>query len=241
MRAVTVPCSLLFVFVLSATGCGNSADTGSPDSGFVVAGDAGAPSDDGGPDADVDAGSDGGQEDAGSPFPETTLTAAPPGASPFTSAELAFVSDDPLATFECSLDFLPYAACTSPVHLTGLQDGTHTFAVRARNAEGDVDPTPARAMWTVDTVPPETDIDSGPTPTTPGSTATFTFSANEAGAIFECAFDANGFAPCTSPFEIAAPLGTGTHTFWVRAVDAAGNIDPRPRRRPGAAGACCSA
>ena len=39
--------------------------------------------------------------------------------------------------------------------------------------------------------------------------------------------DAAAFAVCTSPFTTAA-LSQGSHTFDVRAVDAAGNVDLSP-------------
>ena len=54
--------------------------------------------------------------------PETTLAGpASPNDSP--SATVTFSSDDPNATFECSLDGAPFAACTSPVEYADLADG----------------------------------------------------------------------------------------------------------------------
>jgi hypothetical protein len=56
--------------------------------------------------------------------------------------------------------------------------------------------------------------------------ATFEFSANEAGARFECRLDNAQFAACTSPKSYK--LKPGKHAFAVRAIDAAGNADATP-------------
>ena len=48
------------------------------------------------------------------------------------------------------------------------------------------------------------------------------------GSHFECRLDAGKFAPCSSPFQ--KRLAAGLHRFEVRAVDAAGNVDPTPAR-----------
>jgi hypothetical protein len=53
--------------------------------------------------------------------------------------------------FAWSLDasaFSPFQAA-SPVQLTGLSDGPHTFRVKARDQTGNEDPTPAERVFTV--------------------------------------------------------------------------------------------
>jgi hypothetical protein len=80
------------------------------------------------------------------------------------------------------------------------------------------------AETTPDTTPPETTITSGPSGTTNSTSATFEFSANEP-STFECSLDDGGFATCSSP-ESYTGLGEGSHSFRVRATDAAGNTDP---------------
>jgi hypothetical protein len=57
-------------------------------------------------------------------------------------------------TFECMLDEGGWEVCTSPKEYTGLSDGFHTFQVRARDAAGNVDPTPERRQWFVDDTSP---------------------------------------------------------------------------------------
>jgi subtilisin-like proprotein convertase family protein len=81
-----------------------------------------------------------------------------------------------------------------------------------------------------DKTPPDTKIDSGPTKVKKGKSATFGFSSTEANSHFECKLDNDAFAPCTSPTEIKKPK-KGTHTFSVRATDAAGNVDPSAATR----------
>lgn len=62
---------------------------------------------------------------------------------------------------------------------------------------------------------------------TASATATFAFSATEPGSTFDCRLDGGEYAPCTSPQGYAS-LALGSHVFEVRAIDAAGNVDPTP-------------
>jgi hypothetical protein len=82
----------------------------------------------------------------------------------------------------------------------------------------------------VDTTPPDTTTSGGPSGPTKDSTPTYHFASNEAGATFMCRIDSAAYAPCTSP-HTTAPLANGSHNFYVRAVDAAGNSDPTPASR----------
>ena len=165
--------------------------------------------------------------------PDTQITAGPSGLN--TSLDVAFEfsgSDDTsLAVdlqFECSFDGAAFESCNSPEEIQGLTLGDHTFAVRSVDAALNVDPTPAERTWTtVDITPPETSINSGPASPTEDTTATFTFSSDEAGVTFECSLDDASFATCTTPVT-ATGLAPGDHTYRVRARDAAGNADPTP-------------
>ena len=77
--------------------------------------------------------------------------------------------------------------------------------------------------WRIDVTAPGSTVDTGPASITNAAGATFTFTANEAGASFECQLDAGGFAACTSP-HIYVGVTEGAHTFRVRAIDALGNV-----------------
>jgi hypothetical protein len=165
--------------------------------------------------------------------PDTTIIAAPP-ASPdttvSTSATFEFTSDQAGSTFMCSLDELGFAPCASPVTYTGLLVGDHSFEVQATNTRAQTDPTPADHEWTIvappDTTAPETTITSAPSNTT-STSASFTFSSNETGSTFQCSLDGAAFTACTSP-QAYSGLSASTHTFQVRAVDLAGNVDGTP-------------
>lgn len=82
-----------------------------------------------------------------------------------------------------------------------------------------------------DISPPDTSIVSGPTgDEVTASDATFSFAATETPSTFQCALDGGGFSPCSDP-KAYTGLGLGPHTFQVRAIDAAGNVDPTPAGR----------
>jgi large repetitive protein len=157
--------------------------------------------------------------------PDTTIGSGPAALTNSSSASIAF-SAEAGATYQCKLDAGAYEACTSPAEHTGLADGEHTVLVRATDAAGNTDQSPASRTWTVDTAAPNTTIDSGPAATSTATTATLTFSA-EAGATYECKLDAAVYAACTSPVELTG-LAVGDHTFMVRATDGAGNTDQTP-------------
>ncbi len=158
--------------------------------------------------------------------PDTTITGGPSGATASTSATFTYTSSEPAgATFQCALDGAAFGTC--PASYTGLQQGSHTFQVRAIDAAGNADPTPAARTWNVDTVAPDTTINApAPTPSN-DTTPTFGFTSNEGTATFQCRIGTAAFATCPNPFTSAA-LAAGTYTFEVRALDAAGNVDPTP-------------
>jgi hypothetical protein len=164
--------------------------------------------------------------------PDTQLLSSPPDASGSTSASFSFISPDAGAgaTFQCALDGGAFAACTSPRAVTALTEGAHTFAVRVRDAVGNIDPSPATRTWTVDLTAPTTTITAGPTGAVPMASANFTFTANETNVTFACSVDNAAFTACMSPVALTA-LAQGAHSFAVRATDAAGHADATPATR----------
>ena len=158
--------------------------------------------------------------------PETTITSAPAPFSSQGAATFGFASDDPAATFECSVDGAPRVTCASPYTRT-LGNGTHTFSVRAIDPAGNGDPTPAERVWTIDTVPPETIMLLAPPAVDNSVMVRFEFRSNEPAAVFQCSLDGAAYTACTSG-GLVGPIGDGPHSFAARARDPAGNVDTSP-------------
>jgi large repetitive protein len=161
--------------------------------------------------------------------PTTTLTEAPPAIDNSEIVTFEFSSNEMNVVFECSLDNAAFRSCKSGDSFGPVGDGTHAFAVRARDRAGNVDASPAIHAWLVDTSTPDTTILSAPAEHVASTEATFTFLSPDAGpgATFECSLDGGAFVACTSPHTITG-LSEGVHTFRVRVRDAGGNLDPTP-------------
>ncbi len=153
--------------------------------------------------------------------PETTINGGPSGTVRIASASFTFSASELNATYACSLDGAPFAACTSPFTVTALTQGTHTFAVKASDSAGHEDPTPATRTWTVDTIAPQIEFTGGPaTGSTSGPRVTFAFSVSD--GVVACSMDGGAFAACTSPYAMNVPAGA--HELQIRATDDAGNV-----------------
>jgi uncharacterized protein (TIGR03382 family) len=83
--------------------------------------------------------------------PTTTIVSQPPPVTTSTDATFAFASSKPGSTFEWLLDgATSYSALPSnPTVLAGLALGNHNIVVRARDALGNVDLSPASYSWSV--------------------------------------------------------------------------------------------
>jgi hypothetical protein len=159
--------------------------------------------------------------------PNTTVNSGPPTLTNITSASFEFSSTEADSTFQCSLDGSVFASCPNPQVYDNLSSVKHTFKVRAIDAAGNTDNTPAKFIWTIDAIPPETNIVKKPTNPTTSTSATFTFSSTQRGSTFQCNLDSAGFTPCTGP-KAYSGLAVGNRNFQVQATDPAGNIDPTP-------------
>jgi len=84
--------------------------------------------------------------------PETTLVRGPASPNP-NAATFEFGGTDDLFSnqqalrFECSLNGGVFTACANPASFSGLPGGNLTLAVRAQDAAGNVDATPATYTW----------------------------------------------------------------------------------------------
>ena len=83
--------------------------------------------------------------------PQTTVDSNPAAVTNQTGATFTFSSNDGGATFEVRLDGGAWIPSTSPKLYSGLSDNPHTFDVRATDAAGNTDLSPATFAWTVDT------------------------------------------------------------------------------------------
>jgi hypothetical protein len=81
--------------------------------------------------------------------PDTTITGGPTGTVTTASASFTFTSTETGSTFACSLDGAAFTACSSPTSYSNLTNASHTFSVRATDAAGNTDPSPATRNWIV--------------------------------------------------------------------------------------------
>ena len=89
--------------------------------------------------------------------PKATVLSGPPDAGTSTEATFEFKADERGASFACELDGGGFHPCSSPQSYDGLAEGSHTFAVQAVDAAGNLGPASTRS-WLVDTTPPSSSI-----------------------------------------------------------------------------------
>lgn len=161
---------------------------------------------------------------------DTIITSGPSGLTSSHVSTFTFTSSEAASTFQCRVDAGAFTGCVTPYTTSSLANGAHTFEVRALDAVGDPDPTPASRSFFVDTLAPQTTITGGPSGATADNTPAFTFTSPDVSATFQCRLDTAEYAACATPFT-APVLPAGAHTFQVRALDAVGNTDQSPARR----------
>ncbi|MFC6006475.1 hypothetical protein ACFQDO_04955, partial [Angustibacter luteus] len=160
--------------------------------------------------------------DTTAPVPAVTSGPAAGSTTASAAATFAVATNEP-ATLSCVVDGGAAAPCTSPVSLTGLNDGAHTLSVVATDSVGNVSSAVSRA-WKVDTTAPVLSLTSGPAAgaTVASSGATFDV-ATDGPAALSCTVDGAAAKACTSPVSLTG-LGDGAHTLVVTGADAVGNV-----------------
>jgi hypothetical protein len=175
--------------------------------------------------------------------PETTVTGGPAEGSIITDSAPSFTFESTAAdaTFACRIADQfgsvqpPFAPCGTPFTADPpLADGRYQFDVYSSSLLEGEDPTPATVNFTVDgsggpdLTPPSTTITDGPAEGSTITTATPMFSfaaAPDASKVsFLCSIDSGAMKTCHSPFTTSS-LADGQHTFAVRGVDQAGNLE----------------
>lgn len=112
--------------------------------------------------------------------PDTTITGGPGGVTESAIATYSFVSSKPGSTFQCRVDSSPYTTCASPYTFTGLGEGAHTALIRAVDAAGNVDASPATRSWTILNLhPPIASFTVSPAAPLTGQTVTFTSTSTD--------------------------------------------------------------
>lgn len=81
--------------------------------------------------------------------PQTLLKGKPAHRTHDRTPTFRFRADESGVTFQCRLDHASFRACRSPFTAKRLQPGRHTFAVRARDGAGHLDPSPATYSFRV--------------------------------------------------------------------------------------------
>ena len=122
----------------------------------------------------------------------------------------------------------------SPGITVSVANNTTTqFRARATDAAGNTSGCGAAFKYVEDSNPPATTITSGPTGTTKNRQPTFTFKSSENNSTFKCRYNSQTFRACSGNGSDtpATALSLGTHTFYVRASDAAKNADATPAQR----------
>ncbi len=161
------------------------------------------------------------------PPPKPTITSGPANPTNQTSAGFIY-TDTSSVTFLCSLDGGSFSACGSGTsgsksYPGPLGNGQHTFQVKAQQGGGPMSAADSRT-WTIDTAPPPLPtFRETPTNPTNDSKATFRYEDTEAGVSFRCKLDGGSYDSCGSQTKYK-DLPQGSHTFCVRAQDAATNL-----------------
>jgi hypothetical protein len=130
--------------------------------------------------------------------PETLLLAARP--APRTSGTASFVSET-AAGFECQVQSGAWAACTSPLSAPAGA----TVAVRARDAAGNADPTPAVASL----APLSGALVYG------SASASFVLAGQRSSNALLCRLNTGSWTPCPESLTFTG-LSYGTHALSVR-------------------------
>jgi hypothetical protein len=182
--------------------------------------------------------------------PDTSITSGPSGTITTNSATFTFTGSDNItptanlvyATYLQGYDsgWSSFSSSTTKSY-SSLPNGPYTFQVKAKDEAGNEDPSPATRSFTVsvDTIPPDTSITSGPSGTITTNSATFTFTgsdnitptANLVYATYLQGYDSGWSSFSSSTTKSYSNLPNDSYTFQVKAKDQAGNEDPTPATR----------
>ena len=172
--------------------------------------------------------------------PDTAIDSGPAASSTTSNNDPAFTySGSPAGDvdhFECKLDGAAFANCSNAgTSFTNVADASHTFQVRAVDAAGNADASPASRTWTIETVPPSAPLLTSTVPASPSNSSTTPNLKGSAEA--DATITIYTSSDCTTGLVASGTTsdlgGTGiqvtatanlTTTFRATATDAAGNV-----------------
>ena len=83
-----------------------------------------------------------------------TISGQPKGASRLTSVKIGLMGEGKTTTgLQCKLDAAAWADCATPLQLTGLAQGNHSFSARQLDPSGNIGAVKS-VSWITDTTPP---------------------------------------------------------------------------------------
>jgi Big-like domain-containing protein len=172
--------------------------------------------------------------------PQTTIGSGPAGPTNDPTPTFAFASNEPGSSFECQLDSAGFSGCSSPLTTPPLDDGPHSFEVRATDEAGNTG-LPASRSFSVDTEAPQIDLTapaagSFSSTATPELAGTAGIAPGDSGTVSVKVYAGTGTGgtllqtrsatrdPATGAYSVAAAsLASGTYTAQASQADSAGN------------------
>lgn len=116
------------------------------------------------------------------------------------------------------------SGCKEDLSMSNTVEGPLSVSILARDKAGNQS-LPLQQAWVYDKTPPRVIFNSTPSSVSNQTQSPFSFSGTDNLStllVYECKADGNAYAVCTSPISINLP--EGTHRFFVRAKDEAGNV-----------------
>ena len=189
--------------------------------------------------------------------PETIITSGPSGTIDYDDVSFSWTGSDNATSTQnlkysyklqgYDISWSTWSASTSKDY-DDLPNAGYTFKVKAKDEAGNVDPTPAERVFTVnieedeeddDTISPETTISGGPSGMIDYKNVIFSWIGSDditSVGNLEYSYILEGKDPVwsgwtTSTSKTYNNLLNGDHSFKVKARDKAGNVDPTPAER----------
>jgi len=156
-------------------------------------------------------------------------TSTPTGEANATASATPTRTSAPATTYTRTSTTVPPSTSTRTATRTQTSNPTPS-PTPTRTHTNTNTTTPSVTRTPADTTPPDTTITSGPPDPQPNGDASYFFfvgTDNQSGIDrFECRLGSLPWQACWSPQFFT--VGSGLHTFQIRAWDKAGNVDPTP-------------